>query len=195
MTHLRATSLATALIVLQACVAHAQTPAPPAPDFKVQVWGSIVAEFSARIDRYVELRTKLQEGLTPLRITDDPAEILAAESALAGRIREARSGARRGDIFTPDIGAEFRRVLLLEMDTHTRETIMDENPGAFSHRVNDTYPKERSLSTVPATVLALLPRLPDDIQYRFLGPHLVLHDTRANVILDRLSCAIRCDDD
>jgi hypothetical protein len=194
MTQLRVTSLATALLVLHACVAHAQTPAAPPPDFKVQVWGYIVADFSARIDRYVELRTKLQEGLTPLRMTDDPAEILAAESALARRIREARSGARRGDIFTPDIRAEFRRVLLLEMDTHTREAIMDDNPGAFSHRINATYPRDRPLSTVPANVLALLPRLPDDIQYRFLGPHLVLHDTRANVILDRLSCAIRCDD-
>jgi hypothetical protein len=194
MTPLRVTSLATGLIVLHACVASAQTPAGPAPDFKVQVWGYIVADFTARIDRYVELRAMLEQGLPPLRVTEDPAEILAAESALAERIREARSDARRGDLFTPDIGAEFRRVLLLEMDTHTRAAIMDENPGAFSHRINGTYPKERPVSTVPATVLALLPRLPDDIQYRFLGPHLVLHDIRANVILDRLPCAIRCDD-
>ena len=46
---------------------------------------------------------------------------------------------------------------------------------------------------LPANILAALPRLPDDIQYRFLGPHLVLHDIRANIILDRLPCAIRCD--
>lgn len=194
MTHLRVTSLATGLIALHACMAYPQTPAEPTPDFKVQVWGYIVADFTARIDRYMELRAMLEQGLPPLKVTDDPAEILAAESALAERIREARSGARRGDLFTPDIRAEFRRVLLLEMDTRTRAAIMDENPGAFSHRINGTYPKERPVSTVPANVLALLPRLPDDIQYRFLGPHLVLHDTRANVILDRLPCAIRCDD-
>ena len=194
MTQLRVPSLAAILIVLHICVAYAQTSAAPTPDFKVQVWGYIVADFTARIDRYMDLRAMLEQGLPPLRVTDDPAEILAAESALAERIREARSGARRGDLFTPDIRAEFRRVLLLEMDAPTRAAIMDENPGAFSHRINGTYPKERPVSTVPATVLALLPRLPDDIQYRFLGPHLVLHDTRANVILDRLACAIRCDD-
>jgi hypothetical protein len=198
MTNPRATSLATAVIVMVAVGAYAQTPPPlpggNVPDFKVQVWGYIVADFSARIDRYVELRTSLENGLPPLRVTEDPAEILAAERAMAGRLQIARPRARQGEFFTQDIGAEFRRVLLLEVDTHTRSAIMDENPGSFSSRINRTYPKEMPVSTVPANILALLPRLPDDIQYRFLGPHLILHDTRANVIVDRLRCAIRCAD-
>jgi hypothetical protein len=41
-----------------------------------------------------------------------------------------------------------------------------------------------------ALLAALLPKLPDDIEYRFLGRHLVLHDTRANMILDRIPCAV-----
>ena len=39
-----------------------------------------------------------------------------------------------------------------------------------------------------------MPRLPDDIQYRFLDRDLILHDTRANLIIDRLPCAITCAD-
>ena len=58
--------------------------------------------------------------------------------------------------------------------------------------INGTYPGKRPLSTVPANILARLPRLPDDVQYRFLGRHLILHDTRANLILDPY--AIRCAD-
>lgn len=180
---------ATALIVLFASVGYPQT---PAPTFSVQVYGFIVADFSARIDRYLELRRTLEEGLPPLTITDDPAEILRAESALAKRIRVARDDAKRGDIFTPHIRAEFRRVLRLEMTPATLKDIMEENPGAFSNGINATYSKEQVLSTMPANILALLPTLPDDIQYRFLGPNLVLHDTRANVILDLIRCAIRC---
>ena len=90
---------------------------------------------------------------------------------------------------------DFRRVLLLETDSgdadgaHGRESRVRSRSGSTGR-----YPKERSVSTVPANILALLPRLPDDIQYRFLGPHLVIHDTRANMVLDRLPCAIRCDD-
>lgn len=197
MTRLRQTSLAAALF-LYASAGYPQTVATNAtgdtPDFKVQVWGYIAADFSARIEAYLELRHTLEKGLPPLTVTDDPAEIGRAERALARRIRVARAGARRGELFTPDIGAGFRKALLLETDADTRSAIMDENPGAFSIRINGTYPKEHPVSTVPANILALLPRLPDDIQYRFLGPDLVLHDTRANVILDRLACAIECTD-
>ena len=60
-----------------------------------------------------------------------------------------------------------------------------------------SYPNEKPLSTVPRNILAALPRLPDDIQYRFLGRHLILRDTRANVILDRIPYAIQrrdCDE-
>ena len=197
MRRLKQTSLAAAML-LCASAGYAQTPATnvpgDTPTFRVQVWGNIAADFSARIDTYLELRHTLEQGLPPLMVTDNPAEIGRAERALARRIRVARRGARQGELFTPDIRAVFRRVLLLETDARTRTAIMDENPGAFSTRINGTYSKERPLSTVPANILAVLPRLPDDIQYRFLGPDLVLHDTRANVILDRLPCAIRCTD-
>jgi hypothetical protein len=198
MTRLRQDVLAAALLV-SASAAYAQTPAPDAagdpPTFRVQIFGDIAADFNARIAMYLELRRSLEKGLPQLTVTEDPADIWRAEIALARRIRVARAAARPGDFFTPDIRAEFRKVMVSVTDVHTRAAIMDENPGAFSTRINGTYPKERPVSTVPSNILALLPRLPDDIQYRFLGPHLVLHDTRANVILDRLPCAIRCSDD
>ena len=193
MKYLRQSALAVALLMCASAGYTQTTSAANPPDFRVQIWGDIAAVFSARIDEYLNLRRALEQGLPPLTVTDNPAEILHAELALATRIQAARAGARQGDIFTREIRADFRRVLLLETDSWTRAAIMDENPGAFSSRINRTYPKERSVSTVPANILAALPRLPDDIQYRFLGPHLVLHDIRANIILDRIPCAIRCD--
>lgn len=193
MKYLRPAALAVALLVCGSAGEAQTTTSADAPDFRVQIWGDIAADFSARIEEYLNLRRTLEQGLPPLTVTDDPAEILRAELALARRIQAARAGARQGDIFTREIRADFRRVLLLETDQPTRAAIMDENPGAFSSRINRIYSKEHPVSTVPANILAALPRLPDDIQYRFLGPHLVLHDIRANIILDRLPCAIRCD--
>ncbi len=191
---LRQTSLATVLIVLFASVGYAQTPitnpSDDTPDFRVQVWGFIVADFSTRVWSYFELRRTLEEGLPSLTVTNDPAEFMRAELALANSIRVAREGAKQGEIFTTTISVEFRRVLLLEMDASTWAAIMDDNPGEFSHRINGTYPKKRPHSTVPPNVLALLPSLPEDIQYRFLGRHLILYDMRANVILDRIPHAI-----
>jgi hypothetical protein len=183
------------LIVSVASVCYAQ-PATTnqtrdTPDFKVQVWGYIVADFSARVGDYAELRSELEKGLPPLTVTDDPADIRRAVRALAKRIRVARAGAKQGDIFTPSISVEFKKVLILQMDSNTWAAIMDDNPGEFSNEINSTYKEGKPLSTVPPNILAVLPRLPDDIQYRFLGRHLILLDTRANVILDRIPFAIR----
>ena len=191
-------SIATVLMVLFASVCYPQTPTTTrdreAPDFRVEAWGYIVADFSTRVWTYFELRSTLEKGLPALTVTDDPAEIRSAELALAQKIRVARAGAKQGEIFTPAISVEFRKVLLLEMNANIWATIMDENPGEFSYDINDTYPKRKPLSTMPFDILVRLPRLPEDIEYRFVGRHLILHDTRANVILDRIPCAIQCSD-
>ncbi len=190
--------LATLVIVLLTSGAYAQTPAPQPLDtahFKVQVWGVAAADFDARMLIYADLRANLQQGLTPLRLTDDPREILKAEHALAKRIRAVRAGALAGEMFTPEIASAFRHALELETRPSTCASILDDNPGDFSHSINGTYPKRRPLSTVPPGILMLLPRLPADIEYRFLGQHLILHDTRANVILDRIRDAIDCLED
>jgi hypothetical protein len=183
------------LIVFVAAASYAQTPQPQRdpsnPDFRVEVWGDIGIEFVARVESYAQLRSELEKGLPPLRVTVDPAEIRRAERALARRIRDARRKAKRGDIFTPAISGLFRNTLLLEMDAKTWKSVMDDNPGAFPVRINGTYPDKRPLSTVPGNILAVLPRLPNDVQYRFLGPHLVLFDTRARVVLDGIPYAIK----
>jgi hypothetical protein len=41
-------------------------------------------------------------------------------------------------------------------------------------------------------LLAALPALPSDVNYRFVRHELILHDTRANLILDRVDDAITC---
>jgi hypothetical protein len=87
---------------------------------------------------YFELRSKLEKGLPALTVTEDPAQIRSAELALAKKIRVARAGAKQGEIFTPAISVEFRKVLLLEMNANIWTTIMDENPGDFSHDITDT---------------------------------------------------------
>jgi len=51
-------------------------------------------------------------------------------------------------------------------------------------RINRAYPTGKPRASVPAGILALLPTLPDDLQYRFVGRALILIDTRTNLILD-----------
>jgi hypothetical protein len=169
-------------------------PQLPTIEMRVEVVGGALADFTSKMDAYDVLRRSLQAGLPELRVTDKPAEIHQAEQLLAARIREARAGARRGDIFTEQIRRAFRQVLRPVANAITCEVIRADNPGEFPYQVNAAYPKTKPLSTVPASMLAVLPRLPDDVWYRFLERDLILHDSRANIILDRIDDAIRCDD-
>lgn len=164
----------------------------PVVEFNVEVLGSTLAEFSTKMDAYAELRRQLEKGLPPLTVTDDPREIQRAERLLAQRIRKARAGAGRGDIFTADIRRGFRQLLQPVTTPAICASIKDDNPGEFEYPINSEYPKDLPLSTVPAALLAVLPRLPADVFYRFLDRDLILHDARANVILDRIDNAIRC---
>lgn len=182
--------------VALASAAAAQTaktpPGPRDPDFKVAVDGLIVADFSARMAAYAELRRTLEEGLPGLVVTENHSEIRRAEEALAQRIRLAREGARQGSIFTPAINAAFKQLLGAVVTPSICAAILDDNPGHIDYRTNRSYPRDEPLSTVPPSILAVLPALPDDVQYRFVERHLILYDTRPNLVLDRIREAIKC---
>jgi hypothetical protein len=186
---------AIAAFVLSSSVAAAQTPAADTEStaaFRLLIVGHLAPEFSQRVAEYHELRLRLEERLPPQLVTDDAGTIRSGELALARLVRIARGRAHEGDIFTAASAIEFRHVLHVVMTPDTWAVIMDDNPGEFSNRINGAYPKSRSLSTMPYAVLTQLPSLPDGIEYRFVGRHLILHDTRANVILDRIRYAIEC---
>ena len=188
--------VAALMMALLPGTAFGRQPPPELPviEFNVEVLGTTLSDFTTKMDAYAALRRSLQEGLPALAVTARPSEIHAAERALAERIRLARAGARRGDIFTPEIRRGFRQLLRPVTNAATCTLVLDDNPGEFAYAVNSDYPKDKPLSTVPASMLAVLPRLPEDVWYRFLDRDLILHDSRANVILDRIDDAIRCDD-
>jgi hypothetical protein len=179
-----ATALSAA--VLTSCGGALQAP-PVNPD------AAVIADFKARVDKYVELRKKADDSAPPLKKTEDPGEIREAQQALVERIGAARAGVKRGDIFTPQVSALFRRLLRPELkEPGTKASIKDDDPdpNTIPFKVNGPYPDEEPLSTVPPNVLATLPQLPKDIDYRFVGKHLILRDVRASMIIDYLPNAI-----
>jgi hypothetical protein len=155
-----------------------------------------VSDFESRLKAYVTLRDTVEKGAAELDETASPEEIVAAETALAARIRAARADARRGDLFTSAMQAHVRRLLEPEMrgvrGSNTRGIIKDEGPGpkAFSLTVNGAYPKNQPQGTMPANILELLPPLPAGLEYRFVDTALVIRDTRANLIVDYMPDAM-----
>jgi hypothetical protein len=157
----------------------------------------LVADFRKKVDDYVKLRNGAERVAPDLKRTDKPAEISNAEQTIAQRVREARAMAKRGDLFTPATQAMFRRLLRPQVSVGTggadnKAIIKDDapEPKDVPFKVNAEYPKEAPLSTVPPDVLLTLPQLPEDVQYRFVGKHLLLYDAKANLIIDFMLNAI-----
>lgn len=160
------------------------------------VWGyfdaETLADFGRRVQEYTTLRQRLETGLPSLQVTTNPDEIIKTESLLARRIRAARSSARRGELFTPSMERQVKRLFGARVDAKTLPMIVEDNPGEFRFKLNGSYPKEKPVATMPPNLLLMLPELPDDVQYRFVGRQLVLLDVRANVVIDYIRHAIDC---
>ena len=152
-----------------------------------------VKEFRARVEEYAMLHRSVEGKLPalPQKATSD--QIAAHQQGLAEAIRTARSKAKRGDVFSK-AKDYFRRAIAAELKGKAgltaRQTIKEGNPtneasgGPIILSVNAGYPPEASLSAMPPTMLLRLPPLPEELNYRFVGRHLILHDTDADIIVD-----------
>jgi hypothetical protein len=187
--------LAVPLILLAASTASSRgltlQQSPETPTFRVEVRGDLATEFITRVSSYFELRRELEQGLPLVTVAANPAENSRAVLALATAVRKARRGTKEGDIFTPAVSVELKRALRAEMNASSWAAITDDNPGASPTRINSSYPDRKRVSTLSPNILAILPPLPENIEYRFLGRHLILLDTRASLIIDRMPNAFR----
>jgi hypothetical protein len=193
-THLRlAACSVVALVTFSAC--HSGPPADeaanptgedkPAPTQTVST--PTFADFSDRIDAYMKDRDKAESTVPELKETSDPVKVSGREKALADAIRAVRRDAKQGDVFSAAAEVEFRRIVGDDFKKRTGEeqsAVLEEVPMKVPPKVNDDYPTALPLATFPPSLLLNLPTLPDALEYRFLGRHLILRDLKANLIVD-----------
>ena len=154
-----------------------------------------VAEFEMAVEAYTEMRQRLSANVPEIGKASDPERTQAIQRQLAELIRLERDGTPRGAVFAPATEAMFRGLMRRHLITPEGEAIHDDgNPETPDEEVstpvalvvNAGYPVDAPLSTVPPRLLLELPRLPDGLEYRFVGDSLILRDTQANIIVDFL---------
>jgi len=151
--------------------------------------------FTDRVQAYVKMQKDLEASLPALKTTNDAAQIVERQHALARKIADARRNARQGDIFTHEVTERFRKILRSQFHGPegrlARRTIQPDPPSkVIVLRVNDVFPEGIPLTTTPPTLLSKLPELPQELAYRIVGRDLTLMDTKAGLIVDLIPKAI-----
>ena len=156
-----------------------------------------VHEFKQAVRQYVALHRQIEQAVLPLRVTGTAEGIREPTDALRAAIQTVRAGAREGDMFTPEIAAHLRVRIAesLTANGFQTEELLASNLEEADERaavpvVNGRFPWGRGALMWPC-VLDVLPELPQELQYRFVGRDLVLLDTHADLVVDILREAIR----
>jgi len=149
---------------------------------------AIIQDFEKRVAAYLQLRKNIESNLPRLKSTPSQEKISHYEHELGRAIRAARKDARPGDIFRPEIAAEIRRLTAMAVEDgygdHIGQSLRHAEPVQLHLEINESYPERVPLQSTPPSLLANLPALPPEIEYRITGRDLVLLDAKANLIVD-----------
>lgn len=184
-------ALAVALATALTCGMAAQAVAAEWAQRAVNPDAQARAEFLERVDAYMQNRAALQQRLEagPRDPAVPPLEMLAR------LIVQSRPAAQQGEFFSSDVRRFIRRQIARALarpeGPQIRASIMDENPGRLYIRINGRYPDSAPLASMPPQVLAELPKLPTELEYRFIGRRLILMDVDAHLVLDYMDNALR----
>ena len=156
---------------------------------------TVFDDFAKRVSAYMDVRKTVVDSVGELDPTKSQAEITTRATGLATGLTARRAQAKQGDIFTPEFAAlvatlikeEYKRRSISVQET--RGDQQDELPD-FKPAVNQLYPTTYPLATFPATLLPLLPSLPEQLEYRVVQHYLVLRDVEANMIIDFMPNAV-----
>jgi hypothetical protein len=164
---------------------------PPQP--RVNPTAEVMAAFRKRVDEYLKLRNEITKKIPEVKETGDPNKISAREKALGQAIAAARASAKPGDVFGRDATPLFMKILADDWRTRKpadRKAVFTELPKGTHININQPYPTTLPLLTVPGNLLASLPVLPDELEYRVVDRHLLLRDRDANLTIDVLFNAL-----
>jgi hypothetical protein len=153
-----------------------------------------IQQFQAEIAKYMEMRDGLLNEIPAPRPNSSATDLVRASDTLAAAIRRRRPDATPGLLFTPAVADAFKRRVSETIRAAHLEPVLtgidDEGVGLDQPAVYLRFPDGVQLATMPPSLLAALPRLPKELEYRIVGSYLVLRDVDAALVLDFIPAAV-----
>jgi hypothetical protein len=154
-----------------------------------------IQHFKNNLAAYLALRQRVSAAVPNLTVSPDPTRLQRTVDELAARIRAARQHARRGEIFTDDVGRLFRSRIRQALDGRGI------SPAELlaSIRQDTSWTPGRDLvvnrhfqwNSGWPELLEVLPVLPEALEYRLVHRDLLLVDVGADLVVDVLPHAIQ----
>jgi hypothetical protein len=153
-----------------------------------------VVAFQERAKDYSKLRESIEDKMPKLSKESTPEQIDAHKKAFEERVRAARAGAKRGELFTPGIVAYIRTTIKTGFKgaelKALRATVLEADTKGVPLRVNYAYPDTKELIEMSPALLLKLPQLPKQLRYRFVGRNMLLVDRENGLIVDYMLNAL-----
>jgi len=166
----------------------------PAQEPQTAAGKEAIKMFEDRVADYMKVRSQVKENLPKLPKEGTPEQINAYRVSFEKAIRTARTSAKPGDLFVPEIAQHIRKTLRVHFRgqdrAELRKTIFEAENEKTPLRVNYPYPQSQEFTEMPATLLLKLPQLPKELRYRFVGRNMLLVDRENNVIVDYMVDAL-----
>ena len=132
-----------------------------------------IVAFQRSADSYTFLHRQVERKLGP-GATD--AQMFAA-------LQDARASAKAGDLFATEIAGVLRTRIASTL--RASNCVIPEGPGE-DLRVPRINQEMATAVSLPECLSGVLPRLPEELQYRSVGKTLVLFDAHVNLVIDVL---------
>ena len=171
-----------------------QSGSAPQPGTSPPADAAAIKQFDDAIAQYLALRQALRSEV-PGPIKDSTAlQLNNASDALAGAIQRSRAKARAGAIFSEPVAAAIKRRINDLAHTGKLAAVLagidDDGAASPAPAVHLRLPSVAQLATMPPSLLAVLPPLPRELEYRIVGRSLVLRDVDASLVLDYIPNAV-----
>jgi len=154
----------------------------------------VITDFEVRAKAYAKEREKIERSLPQISKQATPEEVAAHKAAFLKAVQAARVGFKQGAIFTPEIAAHLKKVIAIQLNVaeraELRKEVIEAENKAVAVRVNYPYPEAQEILEMPATLLQVLPQLPKQLKYRFVGRHMLLVDRENTLIVDYITNAV-----
>lgn len=153
-----------------------------------------IAQFERAIAAYMALRRSLRNEVAGPVKNSTSSQVTNASDSLAGAIERARQHAHAGSIFSPPVSAVIKRRIADAVRSENLSVVLagidDDGIAGPAPKVHLRLPVSAQMATMPPSLLAVLPPLPKELEYRILGRYLVLRDVDASLILDYIPAAV-----